>query len=67
MNGEEWQVGSSRGTEQLTRKHSHHTSSGVYLGHVDSVLCVQARMQFAFLNEGWYIRRWLVVQSLESQ
>ena len=34
---EVWQVENSRGAEQLTRKHGHHTSSGVYLGHGDSV------------------------------
>ena len=35
---EEWQVGSSRGVEQLTRKHGHHMSSGVSLGHGDSFI-----------------------------
>ena len=29
----ERQIGSSRGAEQLRRKHCHHTSSGMYLGH----------------------------------
>ena len=33
----EWQVGSSRCAEQLTRKHRHHMSSGMYLGYGDSV------------------------------